>query len=399
MSGTNSSHDTRAESQKRTMTQKPPEPQIAADPLLEVRWQNECPGNPSAWDAAVRNSCDTWLYHLSSMASLFQPPNAQPPVFVECWRDGQLVGGATLVVTSYRWHKLLSRHYAKSFIGPMSVSPFVITGLSDKLEAVVWRQVIDGCIAAANALRCDEILLCDTVQSLRCVEMRPVVNRYISDREWHFEMSYNYILDLRPDVEVLFKNLETRCRTSIRRAREQLQVVGGDELENGRQVHVELMESVYQREGMQLVGRDNLFKIWDQVYAAGLGKVFFCVMNGKPCSFTGVTRFGKVASYQHAARTEDSPSGAAALGLWSAIEWAKSAGVVWFDCNGAIFETSGRERQRAISMFKRSFGGDVVQIHGARRYFRPVARATFDFVDQWGVVVKRSLRKLNPFRK
>ncbi|MGA2030828.1 MAG: GNAT family N-acetyltransferase [Thermoguttaceae bacterium] len=354
---------------------------------------------PAAWDLAVQQSRDTWLYHMSGMGPLFRPPGSGPLTFVECRRDGKLVGGAILVVTQYRWHRFWQRQYAKGFIGPMSVSPFVIGGLGARVFEGVWQRVVEGCVAAAQSMRCDELLLHDTVQSLACLEDRPLVNRYVTSPQWRPELCYDYVIDLRQDRDVLFKNLETRCRTSIRRAREQFQVVGGTDIDNGRQIHVDLMETVYRREGMKLVGRDGLLEIWDKVYGGGFGRAFFSVLDGKPCTFTGVTRFGSVASYQHAARSEEAPSGAAALGLWSAIEWAKSEGVVWFDCNGALFETSGRERQRAISLFKRGFGGQVVQVHGARRQFRPLARATCDFIDAWGVQAKGLLRKASSFHR
>jgi hypothetical protein len=371
----------------------------AAEAVWSVHWQDHLPTAPAEWDAAVRQSPDAWLFHLSDIGPLFLPPGAGPLTFVECRCDGKLLGGAILVVSRYRWHRLWRRQHAKSYIGPIHVSPFVVPLFNEKLVEEAWQHVIEGCAAAAEAMRCDELLLTDTPQSAWCLDSRPVVNRYIRTPLWQHEVSYQYVLDLRPDIEVLFKNLETRCRTSIRRAREQVQVIGGEELVNGREIHTELMVSVYRREGMELVGRENLLRIWDNVYGRGQGKSFFCLLEGKPCSFTAVTRFGRAASYQHAARTDDAPGGAAALGLWSAIEWAKNDGAAWFDCNGAVIETSGRERQRAISMFKRSFGGEIMQVHAGSRNFRPLARATYDFVDAWGVQAKRMLRKIYSYRK
>jgi hypothetical protein len=309
------------------------------------------------------------------------------------------VGGAILSISGYRWHGLVERRVVSGFIGPLAVAPFVVDGLSPKTGEAARERIIDACVCATRDLRGEELILYDTVQSQQCLEDRPAVNRYIRTTEWVHQMAYHYVLDLRPEVETLWTNLETRCRTSIRRAREQLTVVRGGDLRDGRERQVALMYAVYRREGMVLVDREHLLQVWDHVYTGEYGQAFFCLGRGEPCAFTGVARLGKVASYQHAGRTEDAPSGAAALGLWAAIEWAKEAGCVWFDCNGAVIEKVGRERQRAISVFKRGFGGGIVQVHGVKRQFRPLARATYDFVDAWGRALKRLLRVVGPQAK
>ena len=41
----------------------------------------------------------------------------------------------------------------------------------------------------------------------------------------------------------------------------------------------------------------------------------------------------------------------------------------------------------------------MIQVHGGKREFRPLAGTTYAFVDAWGVQAKRLFGGANPFRK
>ncbi len=370
-----------------------------AEPKWEVAWRSPGPTSPDEWDAVVESSRETWLYHLSRLAPLFLPPGADPLTFLELRLDGTLVGGAIFDILRYRWHGLHDQKYLRGQIGPQTVSPFLASNLNEKLVEAAWDRLLDGCMAAARDMGCLDLTLWDAGQSPRTLEDREIVNRYRSMSGWSPLLTHHYFLDLSQDIEALFKNVQSRRRTYIRRAREQFQVVKGREFPGGREAHIELMEAVYRREGKVVVARDRLLQIWDAVYNGEYGEAFFCLEDGKPITFTGISRFRNVASYLHGGRVDETQHGAHALGFWSGVEWAKAAGCRWFDCNAATFEKRGRERMRHISEFKRGFGGSLIQVHGAKRAFRPLARASYEFVDAWGVQCKKWLGKLNPFHR
>ena len=192
------------------------------------------------------------------------------------------------------------------------------------------------------------------------------------------------------------------CRRShsghIRRAREVMQVCLGTQLSGGREAYADLMETLFEREEFRLSSRQQLYGVFDKVYSGTHGQAFFGLADGKPVCVAGNLRSGKIASYLHGARTNDAMNGAASLSLWSGIEWAKSAGCEWFELGGIIPERN-RERLRAIREFKKSFGGQIIQVHGGKREFRPLRKATCEFVNAWGVEAKRLFSKANPFRK
>jgi len=154
------------------------------------------------------------------------------------------------------------------------------------------------------------------------------------------------------------------------------------------------MQNAAQRESVQLLSHEQLIHVWEAMYNGRDGEAFFTEANGVVYTFTGIVRHGQVASYQHAARTGGEPVGAAALGLWEGIKWAQASGCTWFDCNGAVLTKYGNERQRAISRFKRGFGGDLMLVHAARLPLRPLRRTTLDCVDQWGSYFKSMARRV-----
>lgn len=365
-----------------------------------MAWDLACmigePLRPQEWDAAVCNSRDTWLYHLSRLAPMFLPPKADPLTFLELRMDGKLIGGAIFDVLRYRWHGLLDQKYLRGQVGPLTVAPFLIDGLDAKQREAAWDRLLEGCGEVASEKGCLELTLWDTIQSPRGMEDRGIVNHFCVSTDWSPLLTYNYVLDLSQDLESLFKNVQSRRRTYIRRAKEQFQVVTGREFPAGREAHVALMKAVYRREGTVVVPLNQLRQIYDAVYDGEHGEAIFLLQDGTPVTFTGVARFRNVASYLHGGRVDETHHGAHALGFWAGVEWAKAAGCRWFDCNAATFERHGRERMRTISEFKRGFGGFLVHCHGAKQRFRRLARANYEFIDAWGVPFKRVLRRLLP---
>jgi hypothetical protein len=363
----------------------------APEPILDVTCRRGSPSCADAWDSAVARSRDTWLYHQSRIVSLFVTPEAEPPIFVECRREGELLGGAILSVTTSRWHGIVPRQTMRGSFGPAWTSPFVVEGLAPRVSEAVFERVVEGCKAAALEQHCEEILLSDCNLSRRVIEDRPLVNRYVSSVDWKHFASYYWLLGLSRDEETLWRNVAPSQRTHIRRAREKLDVVAGTDLPGGCEALVTLMECVNRREGFEVAGREELVRIWDAIYNGRDGQVYFCLADGQPCTASGVSRLGTVASSLHGAKTDDAMNGAVALSMWAGIEWAKSVGCEWFDLNSMIPERN-RQRLRAISQFKKSFGGGVVAVHGASQRLQPVRQATYTFLDAWGAAAKRLIR-------
>ena len=151
------------------------------------------------------------------------------------------------------------------------------------------------------------------------------------------------MIDLRQDVTRSGRTFPRGNGDASRNARGLLQVASGAEIPNGREVYADLMETLFAREKFRLLTREQLYGVFDEVYDGTYGQAFFGLADGKPVCVAGISKSGKIASYLHAARTDDAMNGAASLSLWSGIEWAKASGCQWFDLGGIIPE---RNRER-----------------------------------------------------
>jgi hypothetical protein len=368
------------------------------EPCWEIREVEDRPTSPAEWNAVVETSADACLYHRAEIAPLFLDPSAGKLSFVECRLDGKLVGGAILVVMRHRWHRFFNRSSVRASLGPLAVPPFAVDGLNAKTAEAAFDRLIDACVAVAEAQRSDFIVLFDAPISQRVMVERPIQNRYYTSTHWSNLVMYDYVLDLRQDGDELWKNLSSSQRGHIRRARERLQVLPGSELTNGKEAYAELMEGMFARENFRLLSREQLNGVFEHVYGGVNGQAFFGLADGKPVCVAGISKSGKMASYLHAARTDEAMNGAASLALWSGIEWARSAGCEWFELGGIIPEKD-RERLRAIREFKKSFGGQIIQVHGGRREFRLLTKTTCEFIDAWGAQCKGLFRRANPWRR
>jgi hypothetical protein len=369
-----------------------------ADKVWEVSQRVGNPQSPADWNRAVENSADACLYHRAEIAPMFVEPTADRLIFVECRLDGELVGGAILAVTRHRWHRFFERRSIRTSLGPLAVPPFVIDSLNAKTAEAAWDRLVDACVAVAEDLRSDFIVLFDAPISRRVMVERPIQNRYYTSTHWSNLVMYDYVLDLRQDSDTLWRNVSSGQRGCIKKARGVLQLAPGTEIPHGREAYADLMETMFDRENLRLLTRQQLYGILENVYDGKNGHAFFCLADGKPVCVTGVARNGKIASYLHGARSDGAMNGAASLSLWTGIEWARSVGCEWFELGGIIPERN-RERLRAIREFKKSFGGEIMQVHGGKREFQSLRRATFDCIDLWGAELKGLFRKANPFGK
>ena len=318
----------------------------------EIRHSIDRPSSPLDWNRSVEGSADASLYHRAEIAPLFLEPAADKLVFVECLLDGKMAGGAILAVTRYRWHRFFERRTIRASLGPLSVSPFVVDGLGAKVTDAAFDRLVDACVAFAEELRADFLVLSDTPVSRRTMVERPLQNRYYTSTHWASLVMYDYALDLRRDVDELWKNVSSAQRGHIRKARS-LPLVPGTELGGGRDAYADLLETMYCREKIRLLTRPQLLSVFDSVYDGVHGQCFFSLCEGEPAAVAGISRSGNVASYLHGARAEGAMNGASSLCLWSGIEWAKSAGCEWFELGGIIPEED-RTRLRAIGEFRRA---------------------------------------------
>ena len=261
-----------------------------AEPCWEIRHGEDRPSSLDEWNQAVEKSADACLYHRADIATLFLEPTAHKLIFVECRLDGKLAGGALLVITRHRWHRFFMRCNIRASLGPLSVPPFVVDGLNAKMSEAAFDRLVDGCVAVAEELRADFLVLFDAPLSQRVMVERPIQNRYYNSTHWSSMVMYDYVLDLRQDQDTLWKNISSGQRGCVKKARGLLHVATGADIPGGREVFADLMENMYVREHFRLLTRQQLCGVFDSIYEGDRGQAFFCLADGKPVCVSGIAQ-------------------------------------------------------------------------------------------------------------
>lgn len=360
----------------------------------------ERPTSNPEWDQAVRSSRDAWLYHLSDVSTVDFWSMWDPPSYLECRRNGELIGGALLTHGTSMWHSRtlgpLGRKSARTFVGNLLTGPFIVDGLSRSVTERARYRLIEELVAKARALGCEDLWLGDAPQSLATISRTSPVNRYLLSDAWENCQRYHFFVDLRTEESARWGGLKQERRTAIRRARSSgATVKTGSELKDAEHHFVTLMSLL---DPVRALTPEKLRSIWATLYMdARHGEVFFALEDGVPQAFACASAMGKVASYHLGARTATASSGAHALALWEATCWAASEDYEWFDVGKAVVQIEGSEhdqKERGISRFKEGFGGQLVAVDLAIRHdLRPLRGRALDLVWAVGRSAERRLRR------
>jgi lipid II:glycine glycyltransferase (peptidoglycan interpeptide bridge formation enzyme) len=134
-----------------------------------------------------------------------------------------------------------------------------------------------------------------------------------------------------------------------------------------------LHAATYARTGAQRHPRAYFAAIWRDFLPNGLAQVFMAERDGQVIA---ARNFGvyKGAALTWTAAGEDTagPLGANALLQWEAMRIFAGAGLEWLE-TGEAFPGAADEKQRGLSAFKASFGGEL----------RPLYRGRLDLRAPW----------------
>lgn len=165
--------------------------------------------------------------------------------------------------------------------------------------------------------------------------------------------------------------MQARTRTYIRRAAKEGLTVRltpeSDDLERYYQLH----RSTYERTGARAHPIEYFRAIWATFVATGLSRVIFAEVDGRPVAAINVALYKGLASYWTGASSEAGRARHANDVLqWEAMELARELGCSSFESGEASVTTGASAKQKAISDFKRKFGGTLVPFARGKRMLR-----------------------------
>jgi lipid II:glycine glycyltransferase (peptidoglycan interpeptide bridge formation enzyme) len=199
----------------------------------------------------------------------------------------------------------------------------------------------------------DQYLTVNRIDFLRTISNQQYPIENISNR-YHFITKHTHILNLIQTENALWKNLEGRCRTAIRRARKSGITITIPKSRNFVKEYYSLVQEVYYAQNKVCPNTMRFYyDMWDSFSKENV--LFLSAeWDGKIIAGIIILIDGKSAYYLNGASSHKFRSlYPTNLLLWEAIKLAKEKGAEEFDFVGSDIPRLGK--------FKKSFGGQLVE--------------------------------------
>lgn len=302
------------------------------------------------WNEYLRNSPQAHFLQSSHMVPVFQQISFKP-FLVLAEREGNIVGG----LISYSWFgdskfpfaKFFSRLY--SYYGPILSPSETNTNLLEKLLKFV-NQIIE-----KNFIMDHQISYIPQTGAHNIFE---TLNYNKTD-----SLQYTFILNLRKSRQELLESMEKRCRYAIRKAEsEGLRVVQESSLETPKVFHwLHLVTA--KRLGIHPDPYSFIDAIWKNLVPTGHAKFYLVYYKDNPIAGAIITTFKKKMYYYMSASLKEYRNLYPNNFLqWQIIQDGKNSGYEFYDFMGSPGKEQKEHPEYGLYLFKRSFGGEMVQI-------------------------------------
>lgn len=177
------------------------------------------------------------------------------------------------------------------------------------------------------------------------------------------------LLDLRPNLDDIIKNLNQKGRHALRRAERDDVTTEPVELtdQNARIMYTLLQETAAGQ--WQLRSYEYFWNFWKTFVDANMGQLFFARYEGKVVAASFGILLGKKGTYKDGASIRERTAyGASHLLQWEMIQWMKARGITSYDLCGtppASQLKNPEHRLHGVGRFKTSFNKTITEYVGA----------------------------------
>lgn len=319
---------------------------------------------PEVWDSFVDASDEAWLWHRYD----FQDALATWPkrtdlsfAILDTGSGDTLVAVVPVQLVEIRTANLFYRNSLNS-LGGIACS----NGLGDKHKRKVRQFGFEWLKILAGRQRAIQIELCLASMSPAWRgECCPRVNPLI-ELGYDNVLTQTWVVDLRPGSDVLWKKLEGRTRTAIRKAEKMGVTVRmahrPEDLDTYYQLHCE----TYHRTAVRPHPKEYFESIWLKFLNVGLAYILFAEYDNEVVAAENFGIYKQAAIYwTGAASTEGLSTNANALLQWTAMQWMCKNGLHWYE-TGEAFPGTQTGKLKGLSDFKKSFGGELYPYYKGR---------------------------------
>lgn len=310
------------------------------------------------WEALVDASSEGWLWHRAAFQEVLTTwPTRNDSSFGLVGPEGRLAAVVPVHVITRGIGPLRLRRL-DSFGGPCRRDD-----LGRRVNRSVGAAVVHELRVLADrhqALRVDVTLppLAPAWRRERGVRVNPMVELGLDDRS-----GYTWVADLSGDDG--WGAIQDGTRSHIRSAEAAGVRVETAGETSGLLAYLDLHQQTYRRTGATPHPPSYFEGIWRELIPQGRAHALIAHADGEPVAGITVWIDKAAAGYWTGASTERGRElHATDLLQWRAMTWAAQAGCTLFDSGEATFV--GRPKDRAISDFKRKFGGRLEPVFRSR---------------------------------
>jgi lipid II:glycine glycyltransferase (peptidoglycan interpeptide bridge formation enzyme) len=182
---------------------------------------------------------------------------------------------------------------------------------------------------------------------------------------------YTFQLDLKPDEDILFKNLSSKTRYNVNLAIKKGVQIFENSSEEGMNQYVKILEETTKRQGFYAHSPKYFKTMWKELGGSGMMKIFNAVYEGEIIASWIMFVFNGVLYYPYgASRNIHREVMASNLLMWEMIRFGKQMNCHTFDMWGSLGpDPDKKDSWFGFHRFKKGYGGDLTEFVG-----------TFDFV-------------------
>lgn len=181
---------------------------------------------------------------------------------------------------------------------------------------------------------------------------------------------YTFQLDLKPDEEILFKNLSTKTRYNVNLALKKGVQIFENSSEEGMNQYIEILKETTKRQGFYAHSPKYFRTMWKELGNSGMLRIFNAVYEGQIIASWIMFVFNGVLYYPYgASRSIHRDVMASNLLMWEMIRFGKQMNCHTFDMWGSLGpEPDKKDPWFGFHRFKKGYGGTLTEFIGTFDY-------------------------------
>lgn len=197
---------------------------------------------------------------------------------------------------------------------------------------------------------------------------------------------YTFQLDITPDEETLFANLESKTRYNVNLAYKKGVQIFDNTSEAGLEQHLAILKETTNRQGFYAHSPEYFHTMWAELKDTGMIKILEAHYEGKVLVSWILFIFNGVLYYPYGASSSEHRNVMASnLMMWEAIKYGKANGCKSFDMWGSLGpEPDSKHPWYGFHRFKKGYGGQLVEFIGTFDYPLNIPKyQIFNLIDTW----------------